>query len=114
MAEKDKNNTPEDEIDEEIDIITLTGEDGEEHDFEVLLSKEIDGVNYIALVPVCDDEDCEDEPDAYVLLKFQVDENGEEELVGIDEDDPDFDRIVEIFNDELFSEYDYDEEDGDE
>ena len=83
------------------EIFTLTDENGEESDFALIGSTEVDGVRYVALVPVDDNESGE-----YVILKFAT-EDGEEVLVTIDDDD-EFDRIADIFEDELFSEIDHD------
>ena len=84
------------------EIFTLTDEDGKESNFELIGSRELDGITYLALVPVEDNESGE-----YVILKLDVDENGEEVLVTIDDDD-EFDRIADIIDDELFGEIDYD------
>ncbi len=91
-----------DELFETADLITLTDEDGNETEFEVIASLEIDGVIYYALMPVENNEngDC-------VLLKLEVDENGEEILSTIDDDD-EYDRVADAFDDEVFSEIDYD------
>ena len=86
------------------DIFTLTDEEGNESEFELLDSLEIDGVYYLALVPVENNDECE-----YVILKVETDENGEDLLVTIDDDD-EFNRIADTFEDQLFSEIDYDEE----
>lgn len=88
-------------------IVTLTDEDGKESDFEVMASREIDGVTYVALYPVADNEEGE-----YVILKIEEDENGEEVLTTID-DDEEYDKIADIFEDEVFSDIDYDEDGGD-
>ncbi len=85
------------------EIFTLTDENGEESEFALIGSTEVDGVHYVALVPVEDEESGE-----YVILKFAM-EDGEEVLVTIDDDD-EFERIADIFEDELFSEIDHDEE----
>lgn len=85
------------------EIFTLTDENGEESEFALIGSTEVDGVRYVALVPVEDEESGE-----YVILKFAV-EDGEDVLVTID-DDEEFERIADIFEDELFSEIDHDEE----
>lgn len=84
-------------------IFTLTDEDGNESDFELIGEKEIDGVLYLALIPQEDNENSE-----YVLLKM-VTEDGEDLLVTIDDDD-EFDRVAEIFDNELFGEIDHDAE----
>ena len=90
-----------DEIFETEDIYTLTDEDGVEKQFQLLGSCEIDGHEYLALIPL------EEEGDEYVILKLEVDEDGEEVLVTID-DDEEFDRVADLFEDELFGEIDYD------
>ena len=87
------------------DIVTLTDEEGNEKQFELLGSQEIDGNTYLALVPIEDNEN-----DEYVILKVEEDENGEEILVTIDDDD-EFNRVAESFDEELFGEIDYDEDD---
>ena len=91
-----------DEIFESEDMITLTDEDGVEMHFNILGSCEVEGVKYLALIPLEDNE-----AEEYVILKLEKDESGEELLVTID-DDEEFDRIADIFEDELFDEIDYD------
>lgn len=88
------------------DIYTLTDEDGVEMTFKFLAKAEVDGAEYLALIPEQDNEAGE-----YVILKYEVDENGEQLLVTID-DDEEFDRIADIFEDSLFDEVDYDGEDS--
>ena len=53
------------------------------------------------------DEEGNDKSDEYVVLRAEADENGEEMLVTID-DDEEFDRIADIFDD-MFSDILYDE-----
>lgn len=89
---------------EEGGVITLTDETGHESDFEIIATRVVDGVTYVALYPLEDNEAGE-----YVLLKIEDDENGEEMLVTIDDDD-EYDKIADIFEDEVFSDIDYDEE----
>ncbi len=91
-----------DDIFEPDDIFTLTDEEGVEKQFQLLGSCEIDGNEYLALIPM--DEDSEE----YVILKRETDEDGEDVLVTID-DDEEFDRVADLFEDELFDEIDYDD-----
>lgn len=102
---------PEDIFDSE--IYTLTDEDGNENQFELLGTIEVDGNSYVGLVPT-GEEDADD--GEYILLKV-VEENGEEMLVTIDDDD-EFDKVADAFEDEYMAEIDYDgldeEEDEDE
>ena len=84
------------------EIFTLTDEDGNENQFEILGREELDGNIYFALFPIDGNEN-----DEYVILKSDTDENGEEVLVTIDDDD-EFDKIADIFDDLLFGEIDHD------
>jgi Protein of unknown function (DUF1292). len=86
------------------DIYILTDEEGNDNKFELQGSLELDGVTYLALIPI--DETDEE----FVILKVEEDEDGEEILVTID-DDEEFDKIADIFQDELFSNIDYDDND---
>lgn len=94
----------------EKDIFTLTDEEGNESQFELIGNLDIDDSTYVALVPV-GSEDAEEEE--YVILKVEEDENGEEFLVTIDDDD-EFDKVADAFEDEFMAEFDYDAEDGEE
>ena len=88
----------------EIDIVTLTDEDGTESEFEVIETFEFEGKTYYALLPV------EDEEGEYVLLRLEQDENGEDNHSTIDDDD-EFDRVADYFDDEFLNEIDYDGDD---
>ena len=100
------------EMDMEVEIYTLTDEDGSESDFELLGRHDLDGQSYVALAPVDVEEDGDEDEGSFIVLKV-VEENGEEVFETI-EDDEEFDRIADIFEDELLQEMDYDgeEEDG--
>lgn len=94
------------ELDEEISLITLTEEDGKEIDFEVIGAKEIDGTAYYAMIPVGAEED-NDGIIEYVLLKLEEDEEGGEVFVTVDDED-EFDKVANFFDDLFDSEEDYD------
>jgi uncharacterized protein YrzB (UPF0473 family) len=87
------------------EFYTLTDEDGNEIEFEVLATAEIDGVTYYAMAPAESDDDSD--VLEYVLLKVITDESGEdmfETVVDADEEE----KVAQYF-DELFdSEVDYD------
>ncbi len=89
------------------EFYTLTDEDGNEAEFEVIGSAEIDGTEYFAMVP-SDGAKSDDGMIEYVLLKKEKDEDGEEMFVTIDDDD-EFDRIADYFDDMFDSEEDYDD-----
>ena len=89
------------------EIYTLTDEDGNELNFALLGTLEHEGHTYKALIPV--NEDGEEESDEYVILRCGVDDDGEDILETI-EDDEEFDRIADIFDDN-FADILYDDED---
>ena len=103
MADLEMNNN--EEIEELGDIIyTLTDEDtGEEIDFQLIARATLDDVLYFALIPA-EDEDA----DEYVILR--VSEDGEDVILESIDDDDEFEKVEEYFNDLLFGEVDYDEE----
>ena len=101
MSDTKKNPEVEEELDE--NIITLTDEEtGEEQDFEIWAKATIDEKLYFALVPV------EDDGEEYVILSATVD--GEDLIFETIEDDDEFEKVEDYFNDLLFSEVDYDED----
>ena len=91
------NNIPE-EFDSE--IYTLTDEDGNDAEFELLAKLEDNGITYLAMAPL--DETADE--DEYVVLKVELDETGEETVVSVDDDD-EFERIADMFDD-LFADMD--------
>lgn len=97
-----ENLTPE-EMQQEIDVYTLTDEEGNEKQFELIGEAEIDGKTYYALTEL--DDDYNQVSEEYVILRLEV-EDGEDVLVSID-DDEEFDRVADFFDDQ-FSDIDYD------
>ena len=102
MADLDKNQN--EEIEDLGDIIyTLTDEEtGEEIDFQLIARATIDDVLYFALVPANDPE-CEE----YYILSVR--EDGEDVILESIDDDDEFEKVEDYFNDLLFNEVDYDE-----
>ena len=101
MADMEKNINEEVEELEEM-VYTLTDEEtGEELDFQLIARATIDEVLYFAPVPA-EDEECEE----YVILR--VTEDGEDLLLESIDDDDEFDKVEDYFNDLLFSDADYD------
>ena len=102
MANFDEKNVQEEEYDSE--IYTLTDEDGNDANFELIAELEDNGITYLAMAPLDDSA----EEDSYVVLKVEVDENGEESVVSVD-DDEEFERIADMFDD-LFASAEFDGE----
>ena len=102
MAENEKNLPVEEEDLEEVDIITLTDDEtGEEKEFELIARAEISGGLYFALVPA------DEESDEYIILKAR--EDGDDIIFESVDDDEEFDKAEEYFNDLFFNEIDYDQ-----
>ena len=93
----------------EREFCTLTDEDGNESEFELIGSTEYNGNTYYAMIPAeapaVAEEDgfCE-----YIILREEIDENGESSFVTID-DDEEFDDVADLFDDMFSEEIDYDE-----
>ncbi|NLW40930.1 MAG: DUF1292 domain-containing protein [Tissierellia bacterium] len=89
--------------DHDVDIIYLTLDDGEELECEVIGFFEVEDVEYIALVPVDDDQ--------VFLYRYEEYEDGFD-LINI-EDDEEFDIVSEafyaLFAEDLEDEFGYDE-----
>ena len=90
----------------ENNYFTLTDEDGNEIDFEVIGQYEKNGEQYFAMIPAEEDEGDESDILEYVILKLAK-ENGEEILVTVDDDD-ELDDIADYFDDLFSQEIDYD------
>ena len=99
------NNNVENKNIEELDeapVFTLTDEEtGEEMEFTLLARAEMDDKLYFALEPN------EEESEEYVILR--VTEDGDDVILESIEDDDEFDKIADYFDDLLFNEVDYDE-----
>ena len=93
----------------ESSVFTLTDEEGNEIDFEVIGQHEMNGEHYVALLPA-EEADADDGSDIveyeYVILKLAKD--GDEEILVTVDDDDEFDDIADYFDDLFSQEIDYD------
>lgn len=95
----------------EIQVLSLTDEDGAVVEFEYIGTVELDGKVYYALIPLEDNAE-----GAYIILRAEPVVGGEEgdvDLVTIDDDD-EYDKVADLVEDEFFSEIDYDDLKGNE
>lgn len=92
----------------EREFITLEDEDGKVIEFELIDEVVMNGVQYFAIVEAADADKtfCE-----YGIVKVVV-ENGEEMLVTID-DDNEYNKVADYFDEHLASEIDYDAQGND-
>jgi hypothetical protein len=87
---------------EEVQVFTLTDEEtGEEQNFTLLAEAEIDGKLYYALEPA------DEESEEYVILR--VVEDGDDLILETVDDDEEFEKTEDYFNDLFFNEINYDE-----
>lgn len=96
------------EMDLGAELLTLVDEEGVEHQFEKVDFAEVDGQNYIALVPVFDEPaDMLEDSGELVVLKI-VEEDGEEFLEAIEEEE-EFNRIGDFFMERLSDVFDFED-----
>lgn len=95
------------ENDGEREFFTLTDEEGNEVEFELIDTADYQGVTYYAMIPADSENETKDGFQEYVILKMEKDEDGEDMLVTL-EDDDEFDNVADIFDDRFSEEIDYD------
>ena len=90
-------------------IYTLTDENGNEIQFELIGACEFKGAQYYAMIPADAAEKAQEENGfcEYVILRAEKDEDGADSLVTID-DDEEFDDVADYFDDLFSEEIDYD------
>ena len=93
------------------DVIVLTDEDGQEREFSIVDVIEVDGREYAILVPTDETHD-DDDADEAVILRIDHDEDDNEVLVDI-EDDEEWERVAEAWEQMLDEEEDEDMDDDD-
>ncbi len=89
----------------ENDYFTLTDEDGNEINFEVIAQCERGGEQYFAMIPVEDESENSDVCE-YIILKLAKD--GDEDILVTVDDDDELDDVADYFDDLFSSEIDYD------
>lgn len=104
---EDVNNTP--NMDEELDnIVVLNDEEGNEVKFEFLDLVELDGEEYVVLLPAEEDED----DGEVVILKVEDTDDDEETESYVSVDDEDIlNEVFEIFKEKFKDEFNFVDED---
>ena len=92
---------------EEFDnIVTLNDEDGNEVKFEFLDLIELDGENYVVLLPVLEEGE-EDDGEVVILKVEDTDEDSDEEsYVSVDDEDV-LMQVFNIFKEKFKDEFDF-------
>lgn len=102
MSEDVNNNIPEEEgLD---NIIVLNDENGVEVPFEFLDLIELDGEEYVVLLPVEEDEEADGE---VVILKVEDTDSEEEESYVSVEDEEVLQKVFEMFKDKFKDEFNF-------
>ena len=102
MDENENNNIPEEELD---NIIVLNDENGEEVPFEFLDLIELEGEEYVVLLPV--EEDDEEDAGEVVILKVEDTDSEEEESYVRVEDEDTLNKVFEIFKEKFKDEFNF-------
>lgn len=92
------------------DVVVLLDEDGGEVEFEHLDTVELNGNEYIVLLPL-DEAEAEDGSDAdeIVILKIEHNADGEDSFISV-EDEEELNSVFEEFKLRAEEEYDFSEE----
>lgn len=94
-----------DELNMDMDIVSVVDDEGKEHFFEEIDRIELDDDRrYVALLPIYDDEVEILEDDGDVLILKVIEEKGETYLVQI-EDEEEFNEVGNIIEDRLIEKY---------
>lgn len=96
------------ENDYDFDIITVTDDDGKEHQFEEIDRIETEDAKYVALLPVLESAEEILEDDGDVIVLKVIEEGGETYLQQI-EDEEEFADISDIFQERIAEMFEYDE-----
>jgi len=88
------------EHEESESIITLTDEDGQEFDFELIDMLKVEGSDYAILLPLEEDE----ESDEAIILRVLYDEQGEIETLENIEDDEEWEKVADAWQETLENE----------
>lgn len=97
----EENNVPEEGLD---NIIVLNDENGEEVPFEFLDLIELEGEEYVVLLPVEEDED---EAGEVVILKVEDTESEEEESYVSVDDEEILNKVFNIFKEKFKDEFNF-------
>ena len=96
-------------MDDELDnIIVLNDENGEEVEFEFLDLVELDGEEYVVLLPV--EEDSDEEGEVVILKVEDTDSDDEESYVSVDDEET-LNKVFEMFKEKFKDEFNFVDDD---
>lgn len=79
----------------EDEVLTLTDEEGNEHEFSVIDIIEMDNTEYAILLPMAGGQE-EEEGEEAIILRIDKDDEGNEVLVDI-EDDEEWEKVADTW-----------------
>ena len=85
------------------DFITITDEEGNDIELEMVDALEHKGQTYMAFFPVLSEDDDEDNEDNGLIILKTIVEDGEELLSTLDSDE-ELDEVYDLFMEQLFAE----------
>lgn len=92
------------------DLVVLVDENGEEVEFEHLDTIEMNGSEYVVLLPLEEEEEVEEaNTDEVVILKIEHNASGEDSFISV-EDESELNSVFEEFKVRMEDEYDFSEE----
>ena len=92
------------------DLVSLSDDEGNEYNFEVLDSYDENDTRYVAMTPYAEEgEQLDEEMDGSLVIMKVVEENGENYFVEI-EDDDEYERVANEFVTRLQDYYEIDEQ----
>lgn len=92
------------------DVVVLVDENGEEVEFEHLDTIEMNGSEYVVLLPVEMEEEQEEDSDTdeVLILKIEHNEEGEDSFISVD-DERELNMVFEEFKVRMEDEFDFSE-----
>lgn len=91
---------------EKDDIVVLVDENGDEVEFEHLDTIEMNGSEYVILLPLEEEEEEDANTDEVVILKIEHSDNGEDSFISV-EDEEELNSVFEEFKVRMEDEYDF-------
>jgi uncharacterized protein YrzB (UPF0473 family) len=93
------------------DVVVLVDENGEEVEFEHLDTIEMNGSEYVILLPLEEEEEeqVEANTDEVVILKIEHNDSGEDSFISV-EDEEELNSVFEEFKVRMEDEFDFSEE----
>ncbi len=90
-------------------IVVLIDENGEEVEFEHLDTIEMNGSEYVILMPLEGEEADESDTDEVIILKIEHNENGEDSFVTV-EDEDELNAVFEEFKLRMEDQFEFEDE----